>query len=61
LYIYIVVYIYICQFLMKINLNFKINYLNSVSVLRQYELQPQFVAHLINALNQLGILWFGWE
>jgi len=46
---------------MKINLNFKINYLNSVSVLRQYELQPQFVAHLINALNQLGILWFGWE
>ncbi|ORY55993.1 hypothetical protein LY90DRAFT_506898 [Neocallimastix californiae] len=33
----------------------------SVSVLRQYELQPQFVAHLINALNQLGILWFGWD
>ncbi|ORX44715.1 hypothetical protein BCR36DRAFT_586075 [Piromyces finnis] len=33
----------------------------SVSVLRQYELQPQFVAHLINALNQLGILWFSWD
>lgn len=33
----------------------------SVSVLRKYELQPQFVAHLINALNQLGILWFCWD